>query len=190
MVLDDRGSVATVGATLAGLDAGGAFHWRLRVSTTVPWFPHGRWRQPTGVGRNDTDVRTVKAGDPPDADGDGFDATLDCNEADGSVWGSPSETLRLRFEFSGSEILFDPPRYPGSAPWSVRYDTMRSDHADDFGAGAVCVTQNVSSPVGIDATVPPSGRLFHYLSRAENACGNGSLGSSSDGAPRSGRSCP
>jgi len=41
----------------------------------------------------------------------------------------------------------------------------------------------------IDPVTPATNQVRYYLVRAENACG-GTLGSSSAGVPRAGRSCP
>ena len=77
--------------------------------------------------------------------------------------------------------------------FATRYDVVRGSlSALPFGPGGgdeVCF-DDLSGPTLADATLPAPGTGFWYLSRGENACGNGSYGQQSDGAPRSTTTCP
>ena len=57
------------------------------------------------------------------------------------------------------------------------------------GADETCFA-NLSSTTLNDASVPVSGAGFWYLSRGDNACGQGTLGTRSGGAPRITTTCP
>ncbi|MBD3868599.1 MAG: FG-GAP repeat protein [Acidobacteria bacterium] len=184
------GSVVALAENTGPLASDSSFHWRLRVATETPLFPHGPWRRLTGVGQYESVIRTLKPGNPQDMDGDGFDETLDCDESNPGLWGVPGETVNLQFDDTKVWITYDPPPFPGSLPSAVTYDTLRSGEAGNFESAAICINQNVTSPVAADPTDPPAGIVVFYLSRARNGCGPGSLGNSSDGVPRTGRSCP
>jgi hypothetical protein len=49
---------------------------------------------------------------------------------------------------------------------------------------------NLPSTTLVDATVPAPGSGFWYLSRGENACGNGTYGTQSNATPRTTTTCP
>ena len=54
---------------------------------------------------------------------------------------------------------------------------------------ATCLVSNSTSRNATDPQVPEPGVVFHYLIRTRNACGV-NLGTSSDGTPRQGATCP
>ena len=142
---------------------------------------------------NDCNAGTV---DVQDMDGDTFDCTIDCNDADGFVWSQPDEVQNLRLRPwplipSLTEILWDASSDSDSAV--TYYGLIKSQVADDFSSIAACLTDPFSP--GIVSTVdfgssPALGTAFYYLVRAENPCGIGSFGTQSDGTPRTGISCP
>ena len=73
------------------------------------------------------------------------------------------------------------------------YDTLRSPDPADFVAAAACVeSQDGSDASAADAGSPPPDAAYFYLVRGAYGCakGTGPLGSRSDGAPRTARSCP
>lgn len=77
-----------------------------------------------------------------------------------------------------------------AVPFNVLvYDVLRSPNAQDFTA-ADCVETDDTDTTAQDATTPAAGVVFYYLVRAENDCGEGSLGTRSDGVERTGTSCP
>jgi hypothetical protein len=135
--------------------------------------------------------------DEIDDDGDGLsECQGDCNDGDGSVWVTPSEvTSLILFHDSSTGITtlrWDPPVEPGtSIPDGVLYDTLRSDVPDDFvnPPQAVCTEfDDGKDMLSTDSKSPAPGGVFHYLIRAENACGYGPLGP--DSLPRIGKDCP
>ena len=113
----------------------------------------------------------------------------DCDDANAGLWAPPAEV--------GGFVLTDevtlgwmPPALGGAT--TVSYDVLRSSDPADFVGPAVCAVTDTSQTGALDPMLPPDGLVFYYLVRAENGCpgGQGSLGSSSDGTPRSGRTCP
>jgi hypothetical protein len=97
----------------------------------------------------------------------------------------PSEATDLRLAGSGTTTFtWNPPADPGGG--TVTYDLLRSTSAADF-LQAVCVASGQSGTSTTDASVPAP--LLFYLVRAKNSCG-GTLGTTSDGTPRSGAICP
>jgi hypothetical protein len=76
---------------------------------------------------------------------------------------------------------------------ATTYDVVRgSTGALPVGPGGgdeVCF-DDLPGPSVIDVTVPAAGSGFWYLARGENACGNGTFGNRSNGAPRITTTCP
>jgi hypothetical protein len=76
---------------------------------------------------------------------------------------------------------------------ATRYDVVRGS-TDAFPTGPgnadeVCF-DNLAAPSLTDATVPAAGAGFWYLSRGENACGNGTYGTQTGGGQRTTTTCP
>lgn len=125
-------------------------------------------------------------------DGDPRGAACDCDDGDPQVWAIPGEVLFLTLSHDGASgtttLDWQSPAEPGGT--SLLYDVLRSDSPADFGAAAECLESDDDDTQATDGDEPAAGSAYHYLARAENACGAGSLGDDSAGAPRSGRSCP
>ena len=121
-----------------------------------------------------------------DADGDGVDNLNDCSPLDGAVWDSPGPATDLQVEENNlvTALVWSAPTGDGFG--TVRYDVLRSTHADDFSSPA-CLASDSLHTSSFDPH--DAGMILHYyLVRAKNACG-GTLGSTSDGTPRSGGIC-
>ena len=76
---------------------------------------------------------------------------------------------------------------------ATRYDALRGDLASfpvGPGGGDEFCFNDLAGPSVTDATVPAPGTGFWYLSRGENACGNGSYGTQSNLTPRISTTCP
>ena len=136
-----------------------------------------------------TSGRFHPAGDGPDGDLDGRCVARDCNEADPTLWWAPGETGAVVLLRDRETVAWDVPADPGAWTSVLRYDTLRAATPWDFPGGA-CVETDGTDTRTVDGAWPAPAAAFFYLVRAENACGSGSLGSRSDGAPRAGRSCP
>ncbi len=101
---------------------------------------------------------------------------------------SRSAAENLILSPDGLTLSWDAPTDPGGNN-AVFYDVLRSGQPTDFDAGGFCVESDGLDTIALDGDVPAVGSLFHYLVRAENACGVGSLGPG-DGPERQGRACP
>ena len=129
-----------------------------------------------------------------DVDGDLHGMVCDCDDANGAVWATPLESLALNVTHAGviSTLTWTAPVDLGGA--SVVYDTIASGNPADFVTLATCVESDGVDMTSSDATSPASRRVFDYLIRAENACpgalGQGSLGTTSAGVPRTAKPCP
>ena len=124
-----------------------------------------------------------------DDDGDAMaECEGDCNDANASLWDFPGEALNLSFSTSTRLDWIRPVRVGGTGI-SIYYDTLRSSLPQGFASG-VCVETNGADRTTTDTQIPAVGKLFHYLVRAENACGPGPLGSGSNGIQHVGSNCP
>ena len=130
------------------------------------------------------------------ADGDPFGDACDCAAASAIVWGRPGEATTLRLAHNRgtgiSSLTWSAPAFSGTTAPLV-YDVLRSPVPSSFVGPATCLESDGTDLLATDATTPPSGTLSAFLVRAQNACpaiGSGSLGSSSAGVERPGRTCP
>ena len=147
---------------------------------STPYF-----RDADGDGRGDAASAVLACGAVQGYVSDGSD----CDDTNATAWGTPSEILGLQFSNS-TTLEWSAPQ--GSGGLIVVYDLVRSDGPTSFGAGATCVTSDTPIASWSDPSTPALGHAYFYVVRAQSACagGEGSLGSSSSGAPRTGRNCP
>jgi hypothetical protein len=78
-------------------------------------------------------------------------------------------------------------------PAATRFDAVRgllSALPVGPGGGDEICFADLAGPTLVDTDVPAPGAGFWYLSRGENACGNGSYGQQSNGTPRVTTTCP
>ena len=123
----------------------------------------------------------------PDSDGDTVLDDVDCRPDDATLWAIPGE-VTLSWQNSTTLGWSAPVSTGGTG--AATYDALVSTSKSDFSStSATCLATNTSALTATDATVPATSQARYYLVRAENACG-GTLGSTSSGAPRTGRSCP
>jgi len=119
----------------------------------------------------------------------------DCDDANGTAWGTPGEVVGLTV--IGSTLTWSPPLNPGGDVGFLLFDTIRSTVRNNFFTSppATCVeSDDGPNTTAVDTLSPPSGAVFYYVVRAQNACpgalGVGSLGTTSSGTPRLARDCP
>lgn len=55
------GSYAVLDELVTGLDFDPTHHWRLRIASHNPYFPHTPWFSPPGNGATEIDLRTADA---------------------------------------------------------------------------------------------------------------------------------
>jgi N-acetylneuraminic acid mutarotase len=113
----------------------------------------------------------------------------DCNDSDPAAWQTPSEARDL-LSVDNATFSWQPPAAPGGS--AIVYDVLRSADRADFVTTAECIATDSSSTLAVDPALPPPGGIYYYLVRAQSGCvpGEGELGTSSNGTPRSGRHCP
>ena len=94
-------------------------------------------------------------------------------------------------------LTWSAPANPVGVPSLLAYDVVRTVDVPDFVNQtcpvpcATCVPPfNTNQTTLTDPAIPMNGQVFYYLVRAENPCGEGSLGVNSTGTPTPGRSCP
>jgi len=153
------------------------------VDDGLPTFPFYRDVDGDGYGNSATAVQLC--GPLP-----GYVATGgDCNDSDPTVWGTPSEVQGDQFT-DAATFAWSAPAAPGAT--TILYDVLRSTTPTDFVTAATCVATGSAATSLTDASTPLVGQAFFYLVRADDTCpsGQGSLGTSSAGTARSGRSCP
>ncbi len=56
------GSARSLGNAVSGLASGQPYHWRLRIASDSPFFPHTPWFSIQGNGPQETDLRTAPSG--------------------------------------------------------------------------------------------------------------------------------
>jgi len=131
--------------------------------------------------QTDTDADGVGDACDADDDGDGVPDTADCAPLDPTAATVPSDvgnTFRARGV--PGEYFWQP---DGSATaWNVYRGAI--DPATAFGYDHVCLEAHSDDPETFDGDVPPDGGWFYYLVAPWNACGEGTLGASSDETPR------
>jgi Na+-transporting NADH:ubiquinone oxidoreductase subunit NqrB len=190
------GSASSFDEFVGGLAEGTFYHWRLRTVSANPFFPTSPWMSVAGNNVTETKLRTLGC---VDHDGDGFgdvsDASClslvpDCNDHDASIWGTPGEIVNVRFVTKVVQA-WDPPLEPGALTSALVYDTLRATAPSDFLSAACAETSDGPNTTASDP-LPSPGQRFFYLTRAKNACpqGTGSFGTDSHGVPRATRSCP
>jgi len=121
-----------------------------------------------------------------DTDGDGVANRYDCDPVNAA---NPASTEARSLSLSGrgtTAFTWQAPLSPGGT--AVHYDLLRSTSPSDF-SSATCVVSGTMARSASDATLPTGTPVLYYLVRARNTCG-GSLGTRSDGTPRTGKSCP
>ncbi|HET8945982.1 MAG TPA: FG-GAP-like repeat-containing protein [Candidatus Polarisedimenticolia bacterium] len=133
--------------------------------------------------------------DDVDTDGDGVADATDCDPTGASAWALPGEVENVTLipvagPGSATRIAWPEPSSPGGS--AVQYDVLRSDLSWYFDWNSlVCLETNDGvDREAIDATAPPAGGAWFYLVRAGNSCGEGDLGLTSAGTPRTALTCP
>jgi len=129
-----------------------------------------------------------------DIDGDGRPNGTDCAPADPSAQDPPAEATGLDVAGGGagpSMLTWDPDPAQGAG---VVFDLLRgvagSLRADGGIAGASCRALGLTQPAFTETAVPAANEAFYYLVRKHNACGAGTVGPDSSGAPRTPLGCP
>jgi hypothetical protein len=125
-----------------------------------------------------------------DLDLDGMRDDLDCAPANGTAFTVPREVSGVRLR---SSTLLDWNSSSVGSGTGARYDVVQGvlPHlSTGSGSSEVCLANDLTQRTLTDGMVPPSGTGFYYVVRAANACGTGTFGAGSSGAPRDAGGCP
>jgi len=126
-----------------------------------------------------------------DADGRGDPAyalgscTADCNDADGGAWADPAEVANVLVEPVAGAARLSWDSQAGTAGDGTTYDVVSGmlsalRTSGEFGATS-CLGSDLSSATFDDLRgAPRPGDGYHYLVRAENACGTAGYGRSNE----------
>jgi hypothetical protein len=129
-----------------------------------------------------------------DDDGDAVPDAGDCAPLNAQLWSIPGETRTLVVSqnqaTSTTTISWIMPSAPGGSAAATTYDTLMSKFSNNFTTGGNCTETNGANTSSTDTNVPSNGVTFYYLSVAQNACGTGTAGTITGGAPRVVRTCP
>jgi subtilisin family serine protease len=101
--------------------------------------------------------------------------------------GAPAEVADVLLDGDRATLTWNATPYAGGNP--PVYDTLRATSPEGFAIGVVCIETDGDDTVSTDAENPQPGETFFYLVRAENDCGAGSVGQSSDATDRTAASC-
>jgi titin len=135
-------------------------------------------------------------GTDTESDGDTVSDLDDCDPGDNQVWTLPGAAVDLMLSHTGgpggtTTLSWTVPTPIGGVTAVLVYDTISSVDPSDFVTSASCVeSDDGSDTMAVHTTAPPAGTALQFLIRAENPCGDGSLGERSDGTARSARNCP
>jgi len=131
-----------------------------------------------------------------DDDHDGFaECAGDCNDSDNTRWSPPGEAQSIVVTYNvtsgATTIQWSVPANTGGTAAPL-YDTLQSSVKSNFNSpSGVCAETNGADLSTILASLAvPVGQARYFLVRAEGACGQGSLGTTSAGTQITGRTCP
>jgi hypothetical protein len=132
------------------------------------------------------------AGDACDADddNDGVLDAADCAPLDPSASAASPEINGVKFAADATTLTWS--AVQGTGPGIV-YDVMRGDVKNLPPGGKpqeICLESGSSDATSADASIPAAGDARYYLVRGRNACGAGTYGAASSGAPRTTVICP
>jgi hypothetical protein len=131
--------------------------------------------------------------DQIDADLDGYGAACDCNDQEADEWNPPSEIPNLKFT-NKTALTWGQPIDPGSIEVML-FDVMRQPAPLTYTTSYSCLRGSLTVATTTDTQTPPPGGVFNYQVAGKNECVTvqnrpEDLGTSSDGRPRTGVSCP
>lgn len=172
-----------LGSTTCSTDAGGHCAWTLSAAGLQP-SPSATATDPS----NNTSEFSIALSD---RDGDGHLDALDCAPLDASAFALSSEVAGQ--SFSANKLTQTWTSAAPSAGPGLVHDLMRGQLGQwpvGVGGGETCIAPGTAGTSADDPARPAAGSGFYYLVRGRNACGAGSYGTASSGAPRITSACP
>jgi hypothetical protein len=123
-----------------------------------------------------------------DTDGDHFGDACDCNPTNATVWAIPNEATALTFSSNTAFAWTAPTNLGGTV---INYDVLQAPTNSSGSTPAFgCFQPNLATTSSTDVSNPTPGRVFQYLARAGNLCGDGPAGFTSAGTAISAPACP
>jgi hypothetical protein len=119
----------------------------------------------------------------PDDDGDGVADAQDCAPLSYLAASPPGQVVESVSLPSPGVARVAWNQVAGAQVYNVYRGTLSQGSARSFAPS--CQMPEIADTAFTDATLPPVGSIFYYVEAGTNACGQGSLGASSDGTPRS-----
>jgi hypothetical protein len=117
-----------------------------------------------------------------DDDNDGVPDALDCAPLSYAVTHVPVEVAESVLLPLGTVMRINWGMLPETNVYNLYRGLVDITHGWTF--QTVCLLSESTGTTLNDATVPPSGTLYYYLQAGENLCGEGTLGTGSDGQSR------
>jgi hypothetical protein len=146
---------------------------------------------PPGSDPNADKCPGINSTNQTDADGDGYAAPCDCNDADNTVFGSlPAEVASVVVAADKQTISWAVPATYGSLP--VKYDVFRSTPMTlpSSNPTYTCFSPDQAGTTVTDASPLAAGSRYLYLVRGQTSCGDGPVGQGRNGPVRTVPTCP
>jgi hypothetical protein len=118
-----------------------------------------------------------------ESDGDGVGNSCDCAPDDITTWDPAPTVTGLSITKVGDSTELNWIGLSGTGMGNLVYDVLRSS-TTSFESGSVCIEPDGADTTAIDSTDPAAGEIAFYVVHPENSCGNGSLGTTSEGVER------
>ncbi len=134
---------------------------------------------------------TIVNSDQFDTDNDGSGDACDCAFDEPNAFAVPGEVGALLFELDRTTLLWD--SLASTAGSGTYFQVIRGSLAElpaGSGLSDTCLGSAVFDTALSDPSTPTPGEGLWYLVRGRNACGTGSYGTTSGGAPRTPSACP
>ncbi len=139
----------------------------------------------------DTDGDGVSNVCDDDNDNDGVLDVQDCAAGDPTAFAMPGEIQGLTLAPDKTTLTWTSAA-PGAGTGTL-HDVLRGALAElpvGSGGSETCLASGIPDATASDFSIPAEAQAYWYVVRGRNACGVGTYGSQSSGAPRASPTCP